>query len=84
MVIHMGGFPGVLFAPTVVANGNVAVPGTGSVAARLRMNVDEMLKGASTRVDLTGFSGPPGQEVNDGEQLRQSAPRLMLFDLASP
>jgi hypothetical protein len=41
--------------------------------------MDEIFEGALTEVDLSGFVGPPGEEVLLGERLRQSAPNLDVF-----
>jgi hypothetical protein len=43
--------------------------------------MDEIFEGAMADVDLTDFSGPPGQEVLDGERLRRSVPTLSVFAL---
>ncbi len=75
----MGGNLSEPLAPVIRVEGGLSVPSTGPVRKGLRVAVDEIFKGALADVDLTGFTGPPGEEVLLGERLRQSAPNLDVF-----
>jgi hypothetical protein len=78
-VIHMGGNLFEPLAPVIRVEGVLSVPSTGPVSKGLRIAMDEIFEGALADVDLTGFSGPPGEEVLRGERLRQSVPNLNVF-----
>jgi hypothetical protein len=80
-VIHMGGNLSEQLAPVVRVDGPLTVPTTGPVQQRLRIAMDEFFEGALADVDLTGFAGPPGEEVLRGERLRRSVPDLTIFSL---
>jgi hypothetical protein len=45
--------------------------------------MDEVFKGATAEVDLSGFTGPPEERVRAGERLRLSMPGLQVFQLGS-
>jgi hypothetical protein len=80
-VIHMGGNLFEPLAPVIRLEGALSVPSTGPVSKGLRVAMDEIFEGALADVDLTGFSGPPGEEVLSGERLRRSVPNLDVFSL---
>ncbi len=82
LVIHMGGDPRVPSAPVIRLDASLSVPTTGSVSKTVRLIMDQVFKGATTEVDLTGFIGLPGVEVIAGERLRRNAPGLQLFVFA--
>jgi hypothetical protein len=41
--------------------------------------MEKIFEGALANVDLTGFEGPPGDEVLKGERLRRSLGALTVF-----
>jgi hypothetical protein len=79
--VHMGGSLFEDLAPRVMAFGMFTVPATGTVQEHLELDMAQIFKGAETEADLTGFTGPPGEEVVFGEQLRQALPSLHAFVL---
>ena len=80
--IHMGGFPGMVFAPRVTAPGNVTVGATGGTA-RLRVAIDELLRAARMPATNEGPILPPtGGGVAEGDAVRQHAGMVSLFALA--
>jgi len=80
-VIHMGGNLAQDLTPRVLVSGAFSIPASGSVSKGLRFVLDDVFKGAEADVDLTGFAGPPGEEVVLGERLRRSMAGLHLFAL---
>ena len=78
-MIHMGGFPGTLMAPKVRVDGRLAVPGSGKITKGLRVAIDEIFKGATVPVDISGAPLPPETAVDPGENLRRSATGLHIF-----
>jgi hypothetical protein len=80
-VIHMGGSLAQELAPRVRVNGAFSVPASGSFSTGMHFVLDDVFKGALTDVDLTGFDGPPGEEVVLGERLRRNIAGLQLFSL---
>jgi hypothetical protein len=80
--IHMGGFPGMVFAPRVTAPGNVTVGATGG-GVRLRVAIDELLRAARMPAKNEGPILPPtGGGVAEGDAVRQHAGMVSLFSLA--
>jgi hypothetical protein len=94
--IAMGGFIGWLYAPIVHVDGALIVPGSGPVLRHLRLDMDQVFKGATANVDVSRHppappAGAPGtgpngvvpneDEIIAGERLRQTAPQLPLFVL---
>ncbi len=76
--IHMGGVPGMLFAPVIRVEGALSVPAGAAVTRSLRVVMEQIFAGATTEADVT--TAPlPGGEVINGERLRKNAPRLPLF-----
>jgi hypothetical protein len=71
--IHMGGLPGMLFAPSVRVVGALSVPAGQTVTRSVQVVMDQIFVGTSTPADLTGLTLPPGDEVAAGERLRRSA-----------
>jgi hypothetical protein len=82
--IHMGGLPGLFFAPRVEARGNVTLEASGPTSMNLMFNLDELFRAASSSLDVSDFTGPPGPEVQAGERVRRMAPDLSLFTLVPP
>jgi hypothetical protein len=80
-VIHMGGSLFEPLAPVVRVEGELSVPPAGALQKDLRVAMDEIFEGALADVDLSDFSGPPGEEVLLGERLRRSVPALSVFSL---
>jgi hypothetical protein len=78
-VIHMGGNLYEELAPLVRVDGAFSVPASGKVSKSMRFVLDDVFKGALMDVDLSGFIGPPGEEVVLGERLRRSMTGLHLF-----
>lgn len=78
-VIHMGGSLAEPLAPAVRVDGALSVSASGAFSKSMRVALDEIFKGALSDVDLTGFVGPPGEEVLLGERLRRSMPTLRVF-----
>jgi hypothetical protein len=88
--IAMGGLIGTLFAPVVHVDALLTVPASGPFMRHLRLDMDQVFKGATANVDVSGappaapagLSGAPtGDETLAGERLRQTAPRLPIFVL---
>jgi len=78
--IHMGGSPGTLFAPVIRVDGALSVPAGGPSTRSLRVAMEQIFAGAT--MDNGAVSAPlPGDEVINGERLRQSASGLPLFTL---
>jgi hypothetical protein len=82
-VIHMGGSIAAPLAPVVRVDGALSVPAAGTLSKNLQVALDEIFKGAQSDVDLTGFFGPPGEEVVLGERLRRSMSMLRVFSFGS-
>jgi hypothetical protein len=82
--IHMGGIPGNLLAPVVSAAGSFELSASNAAQRRLRLMLDQVFAAALAPVDLSGFVGPPGDEIVAGERLRRAAPGVPLFVLAEP
>lgn len=80
--IHMGGFPGLVMAPVMHVNTQLAVPAQGLLSRHLRLVMDEIFRGAQAAADLSRYIGPPGPEAIAGEHLRQTAPTLPIFVVA--
>jgi hypothetical protein len=78
-VIHMGGNLFQELAPLVRVDGAFSVPASGSLSKSMRFVLDDVFKGALMDVDLSGFVGPPGEEVVLGERLRRNMAGLHLF-----
>jgi hypothetical protein len=81
-VIHMGGNIVQFLAPSVRVDGAFSVPASGTLSKAMQLSLDEVFKGALTDVDLSGFIGPPGEEVVLGERFRRSMPMLHVFSFA--
>lgn len=77
--IHMGGNLFEALAPKVYLEGTFSMPAAGTVAKNVHFAMEEVFDGAMANVDLTGFFGPPGEEVVAGERLRRSMPELNIF-----
>jgi hypothetical protein len=84
-VVHMGGMVGRAFAPEVKASGPFA-SAPGGRGFKLRVSLDEIMKGAAMAADVSGFIGPPTSEAIAGERLRKNAGKVSIFTLvpASP
>lgn len=80
--IHMGGHVGTRFAPVIRVGGALSVPSTGTLTRHLRINMNEVYKGALTETDLTNFDGFMEPGVLSGERLRRALPNLSVFTLA--
>jgi hypothetical protein len=78
-IIHMGGNLFEPLAPLVRVMGGLSVPAVGPVQKDLRVDMEKIFQGALADVDLTGFEGPPGEEVLKGERLRRSLGGLTVF-----
>jgi len=90
--IAMGGIIHQVFAPIVRVDGSLTVPASGPIMRHLRLDMDEVFKGARANVDVShavpapsagvGPNRPPGgEEIFAGERLRQAAPQLPVFVL---
>jgi len=84
VAIHMGGDVSNLdlpSAPVFRLDGEVAIPTSGPVTRNIRVAVDEIFKGATADVDVSGSPLPPSPqgEIESGERLRRSAPGLHVF-----
>jgi hypothetical protein len=78
-IIHMGGNLFEPLAPLVRVEGGLSVPAVGPIQKGVRVAMDQVFKGALADIDLTGFMGPPGEEVLKGERLRRSLGGLTVF-----
>jgi hypothetical protein len=78
-VIHMGGNLFEPLAPWVRVEGGLSVPAVGPIQKGVRVAMEQVFAGALADVDLTGFMGPPGEEVLKGERLRRSLGGLTVF-----
>jgi hypothetical protein len=78
-VIHMGGNLFQALAPLVRIEGGLSVSAGPPVQKGVRIAMEEVFEGALADVDLTGFVGPPGEEVVNGERLRRSLSELTVF-----
>ena len=76
--IHMGGSPGTLFAPVIRVDGALSVPAGAPVTRSLRVAMEQIFVGATMDVGAISVA-LPGDEVINGERLRQNAPSLPLF-----
>jgi hypothetical protein len=82
-LIHMGGVPGMIFAPQVKVDGALTLGAGGPPIRTLDLDMDAAFRGATTHADtsqLPVFLASP--DVIAGEQLRQQLPALPLFVLA--
>ena len=80
-LIHMGGFPGLVFAPRVTAPGPVRV--AGGQAPRLRVDVAEIIRAARMPAMNEGPIAPPtGGGVGEGDALRQHAGEVSIFSVS--
>jgi hypothetical protein len=79
----MGGLPGLIFAPTVHLNGPLAVPETGTLTRRVRLEMEQLFTGANSTEPFTdpGPPNPPLGGLGEGADLRHAAPRLPIFVL---
>jgi hypothetical protein len=84
--IHMGGDilnPSKPGGIAVRVDGPISIPAGGTARKVLRVAMDQIFKGATTDVDLTGFpfgsAGSAGDEVGAGERLRRTGAGLSLF-----
>jgi hypothetical protein len=88
--IAMGGIIGSLFAPIVHVDQLLTVPAVGPILRHLRLDMDQVFKGASANIDVSSFVVPPPpggsggflpsfDEMKAGERLRRTAPQLPLF-----
>lgn len=82
--IHMGGLPRNLMAPVVSASGPLALSDANPTRRALRLMLDQVFAATMIPGDLGDFVGPPGDEVQAGERMRQAAPGLPLFVLVEP
>jgi hypothetical protein len=83
-MIHMGGFPGYVFAPRVTAPGTVRVTG-GPASERfvLRVDVAEILAAAGMPARNDGpIPPPPGGGIAEGDAVRQNVGNVSIFSLA--
>jgi hypothetical protein len=82
-LIHMGGLPGAIFAPTVTVRGAISVVAGQAANETLALDVGAIYAGATAAVDpATLMRILPFPEVLAGERLRQHVPGLALFVLA--
>jgi hypothetical protein len=79
--IHMGGFPGAIFAPRAAAVGKVQV-GPGGGAIRLRVAIDELLAAARMPATAEGPIPPAGSGLVEGDAVRQNLDKVSIFSLA--
>jgi hypothetical protein len=81
--IHMGGDilnPSKPGGIAVRVDGAISIPAGGTARKVLRVAMDQIFKGATSDVDLTGFPfGSAGDEVGAGERLRRTGAGLPLF-----
>ena len=79
--IDMGGLPGAQLAPAMkVAGPQMLAPGA-DIQRTLQLSMDELFKGAGIPAPVAPAVAPPGPEAVLGENLRQSAPNLPIFEL---
>jgi hypothetical protein len=78
-VIHMGGNVIEELAPLIRVEGALSVPADGPVQKRVRIAMEDVFEGALADVDLTGYTGAPGEEMLKGERLRRSLSSLTVF-----
>jgi hypothetical protein len=82
-LVHMGGVPGNLFAPTVTVGGALALAAGAPTAKTLTLDVGAVFAGAEADVDPATFAMVlPFPEVQAGERLREHVSKLALFALA--
>ncbi|HVR00943.1 MAG TPA: MbnP family protein [Polyangia bacterium] len=82
-LVHMGGVPGNLFAPTVTVGGALALAAGATTAKTLTLDVGAVFAGAEADVDPATLAMVlPFPEVQAGERLRQHVSQLALFALA--
>jgi len=80
-MVHMGGNIGQELVP------RVTVPGAFSLSSNLprekamRMNMDDLFAAATSNLDVSDVTLPPGAEVIAGERLRRSISGLSVFQL---
>jgi hypothetical protein len=81
--IHMGGFPGMIFAPRAAAVGKVQVGASGG-AIRLRVAIDQLLAAARMPATNEGLlpPPPPGGGIVEGDAVRQNLEKVSIFSLA--
>lgn len=76
LTVHVDG----AFSVPASAPGTTA-PGSSSIERRLRVAMDQVFKGATTDVDLTGVPFATQPDIAAGERLRRSGPDLPLMVL---
>jgi hypothetical protein len=82
-LVHMGGVPGTLFAPTVTVGGALALAAGATTAKTLTLDVGAVFAGAEADVDPATLAMVlPFPEVQAGERLRQHVSKLALFAVA--
>jgi len=82
--IHMGGLVGQLMAPTVTAAGSFMLSEGSPTEGSLQVAIDKLFDAAMAPVELGDFAGPPGNEVQAGERVRQSAATTPIFSVVQP
>lgn len=81
-MIHMGGAPGRILAPTLSVTGAFTIAVGQPTSRPLFLDMDAVFLGATSEVDPSTLSPLAGfPEVLAGDRLRQHAPRLPLFVL---
>jgi hypothetical protein len=82
-LVHMGGLPGTLFAPTVAGQGALVLAPGGATTKTLTLDVGAVFAGAEADGDPAMLAmALPFPEAQAGERLRQHVPKLALFALA--
>lgn len=81
-VIHMGGFPGLLFAPTVTITGPFTIAARVDSMRKVRLDLGAVFQGAATPLapSTAGTSVTPPDDP--GYRLREHAPQVPLFTFA--
>lgn len=83
-MIHMGGVPGRIFAPTITVAGALSIAAGQSTARPLTLDVDAIFAGATAEIDPETLKEIPlpFPEVIAGERLRQHISALAPFSFA--
>jgi len=82
-LVHMGGVPGALFAPTVTVAGALVLAAGAPTTKTLSVDVGQVFAGAEADGDPAALAKVlPFPEVEAGERLREHVPKLALFTLA--
>jgi len=80
-MIHMGGYPRVLFAPRMRVDGALSIPegGPGSFSKSMQLAMDQVFLASTTDTTATTGVLPPGEAAAVGDHLFANAGKFQLF-----